>query len=158
MSNLKPQTKTSSTTIKWVVGAVVLLGGSWIVYRKIILPYIQGKGTRNELKDIDDLIKKDKLTLPLVQYSQWANQLFVVMDGPTYIGLEKLQNDLLTIGTTCKTQSDWLQVKKEFGKRKSTSWFSDFEGGLTEWLRDELPEAMFSIINQKFLAKFGIGL
>ncbi|HAT77227.1 MAG TPA: hypothetical protein DCS19_10435, partial [Flavobacterium sp.] len=120
--------------------------------------YIQGKGTRNELKDIDDLIKKDKLTLPLVQYSQWANQLFVVMDGPTYIGLEKLQNDLYTIGTTCKTQSDWLQVKKEFGKRKSTSWFSDFEGGLTEWLRDELPEAMFSIINQKFLAKFGIGL
>lgn len=104
-------------------------------------------------KTVNDLAKevnRNRLTYTEGQYKAWAGMLYQAMNGAG------TNTDTVNrvIGYM-KNPDDWKFLQVSFGVRKSTQYFTDYSGTLTEWLEDELSSSEFNKIVD-ILRKIGV--
>lgn len=109
---------------------------------------------RQTVNEAEKEIKQSDLTYSQAEYQQMSDELYRSMNET---GTDV--NTIVRIILKVKNKSDWYALVKAFGMRKSTSWFSSFNGNLASWLSDDLsdtPAVMTQISN--YLNKYGIAI
>ena len=134
----------------WVIMAIVILIAVTMFVRWMIK--IAPK------KSIVDGIRVDtsQLTHPVVQFSLWADQLHVALDG-----VWTDQNAIEAVMRQLNTRSDWDQLVKTYGVRRLRRFMgmgTRSNGALPTNLRSEMNEKKIERHVNVHLRKFGVSI
>lgn len=140
---------------KILIGAVGVVGG-YLLLRKFQTEikdfFNKKKQNENIVTELEDAIKKQKLTYPLSQYDSFAN---IIETACFDIGTD--EDAIIKTFYKLKNNADYLQLTKAWGNptRRIYDWFLPMDFTLPQQLRYELSDYYCTAINN-ILAKKGI--